>query len=85
VIEIGAPRGPSFDDSTLLVKAVLGAQGAGLLPAGLVEAELADGRLIKLADVLLLEDFAYYLVYPDVNRTLPKVAAFRDWIIGAAA
>src|SRR5262249_41191716 len=64
VDEIGPPRGPAFDDSGLLLKAVLGGQGAGLLPAAMVALELAEGRLVKLADVALLDEFAYYLVYP---------------------
>src|SRR5882672_5179334 len=66
--DIGNPRGPAFDDSGLLLQAVLAGQGAGLLPAAMVAAELADGRLIKLADVALLEAFAYYLVYPELSR-----------------
>jgi LysR family glycine cleavage system transcriptional activator len=84
VVDIAAPRGASFDDSTLLVQAVLTGQGAGLLPAGLVTSDLADGRLVRLANVALLEDFAYYLVYPAASRDLPKVAAFRRWILGAS-
>jgi LysR family glycine cleavage system transcriptional activator len=83
--EIGPPRGPSFDDSGLLLKAVLAGQGAGLLPAAMVAPDLADGRLVKLADVVLLEDFAYYLVYPEASYERPKVAAFRAWILDAAA
>ncbi|HEX2891531.1 transcriptional regulator GcvA [Vineibacter terrae] len=82
--DIGAPRGPSFDDSGLLLQAVLAGQGAGLLPAALVARDVADGRLVKLADITLLETFAYYLVYPDVHRERPKVAAFRAWMLGAA-
>jgi LysR family transcriptional regulator, glycine cleavage system transcriptional activator len=83
--EIGNPRGPAFDDSSLLLKAVLAGQGAALLPAAMVALELAEGRLVKLADVALLEDFAYYLVYPQANRERLKVAAFRTWILEAAA
>jgi LysR family glycine cleavage system transcriptional activator len=83
--EIGPPRGPSFDDSGLLLKAVLAGQGAGLLPAAMVALELAEGRLVKLADVVLLDDFAYYLVCPQASRERPKVAAFRAWILAAAA
>jgi LysR family glycine cleavage system transcriptional activator len=82
--EIGPPRGPSFDDSSLLVKAVLAGQGAGLLPAAMVALELAEGRLVKLADVVLLDDFAYYLVCPESDRDRPKVAAFRTWILDVA-
>jgi LysR family transcriptional regulator, glycine cleavage system transcriptional activator len=83
--EIGPPRGPSFDDSGLLLKAVLAGQGAGLLPAAMVTREIAEGRLVRLADVVLLEDFAYYLVYPEAGRVRPKIAAFREWILKATA
>jgi LysR family glycine cleavage system transcriptional activator len=82
--EIGRPRGPSFDDSALLWKAVLAGQGAGLLPAAMVERELAEGTLVRLADIALLDAFAYYLVYPEASHGQPKIALFREWILRAA-
>jgi len=82
--DIGAPRGPAFDDSNLLRQAVLAEQGAGLLPAAIVAADLAEGRLIKLADIGWPEEFAYYLVYPQAFHDRPKVAAFRAWIVQAS-
>jgi LysR family glycine cleavage system transcriptional activator len=82
--EIGPPRGPSFDDSSLLLKAILAGQGAGLLPAAMVALDLAEGRLVRLADVVWLEDFAYYLVYPELSRERPKVIAFHKWILETA-
>jgi LysR family transcriptional regulator, glycine cleavage system transcriptional activator len=84
VEDIGSPRGSAFDDSGLLLQAVLAGQGAGLLPAAFVASELAEGRLVKLADVALLDAFAYYLVYPEASHARPKVAAFRAWILDAA-
>jgi LysR family transcriptional regulator, glycine cleavage system transcriptional activator len=83
--EIGSSRGPAFDDSSLLLKAVLAGQGAGLLPAAMAALDLAEGRLVKLADVAWPEAFAYYLVYPEISHDRPKVAAFRSWILDAAA
>lgn len=83
--EIGSPRGPAFDDSSLLLKAVLAGQGAGLLPAAMAALDLAVGRLVKLADVVWPEAFAYYLVYPEVSSEPPKVSAFRTWILSVAA
>ncbi|QCI68024.1 transcriptional regulator GcvA [Phreatobacter stygius] len=83
--EIRPPRGVSFDDSGLLLKAVLAGQGAGLLPAAMVAPDIAEGRLVKLADVAMLEAFAYYLVYPEASHARRKVAAFRSWILGEAA
>ncbi|ASP74441.1 transcriptional regulator GcvA [Sinorhizobium meliloti] len=85
VEETVAPRGPSFDDSGLLLKAVLSGQGAGLLPAAMLATELEEGRLIRLADAALLDEFAYYLVYPEASHSRLKVAAFRSWILKEAA
>jgi LysR family glycine cleavage system transcriptional activator len=78
-------RGPSFDDSGLLLKAVLAGQGAALLPAAVVADDLAEGRLVQLSDASWLEDFAYYLVCPEGSRDRPKVAAFREWIAAEAS
>lgn len=83
--DIASPRGPAFDDSNLLRQAVLAGQGAGLLPAALVASDLAERRLVKLAEIVWPADFAYYLVYPDAFHRRPKVAAFREWIVKAAA
>ncbi len=83
VAERTTARGPSFDDSGLLLKAVLAGQGAGLLPAALVEDELRDGRLIQLFPPARMEEFAYYLVSPDNRQQQPKIAAFRNWILNA--
>jgi len=78
--DTGPARGPSFDDSGLLLKAVLTGQGAALLPCAVVADDVAEGRLVWLSDVSWLEDFAYYLVCPENSRDRPKVAAFREWI-----
>jgi LysR family transcriptional regulator, glycine cleavage system transcriptional activator len=83
--EIGPPRGAAFDDPSLLLRAVLAGQGAGLLPTAMVALDLAAGRLAKLADIVWPEAYAYYLVYPPAARDRPKVAAFRAWILAAGA
>lgn len=79
--EVRSPRGPSFDDSGLLLRAVLSGQGAGLLPAAMVADEIGNGELIQLLEVAQIAEFAYYLVCPDNRQGLPKIAAFRDWIL----
>lgn len=83
--EIGPPRGPAFDDPGLLLKAVLAGQGAGLLPAAIAALDLAEGRLVKLADIVWPEAYAYYLVHLEGSRERPKINAFRTWILNAAA
>jgi LysR family glycine cleavage system transcriptional activator len=79
------PRGPAFDDPGLLRQAAIAGQGAALLAAALVEADIAQDRLSRLWDAAWPEAFAYYLVYPPSSAARPKVAAFRDWALAAAA
>jgi LysR family glycine cleavage system transcriptional activator len=81
--DAGPARGPSFDDAGLLLQAVLAGQGAALLPAAMMVPEIEQGRLVQLSKATWLEDFAYYLVCPEGSRDRPKVAAFRDWLLGA--
>lgn len=85
VEDFPAPRGPSFDDTGLLLQAVLAGRGAGLLPAAMVSPEVETGRLVQLAEPALLEDFAYYLVYPEANVGRASVAAFRSWVLEQTA
>lgn len=81
VDDVALPRGPSFDDASLLLGAVLAGQGAGLLPAAMVAHEVDAGRLVGLAKPAHMETFAYYLVYPEARQDNLKVAALRDWIL----
>ena len=67
---------PAFDEPSLLLKAVLTGQGAGLLPAAIAALDHSQGRHVKLADVSWSKAFAYYLVYPQASHELPKVATF---------
>jgi LysR family glycine cleavage system transcriptional activator len=82
---IGAPRGASFDDAGLLMKAVLAGQGAGLLSAAIVAPDIQQGRLVRLAEVTWLEEFACFLLYPEASYGRPNVAAFREWVLDAAS
>jgi LysR family transcriptional regulator, glycine cleavage system transcriptional activator len=79
---IDPPRGSSFDDIGLLLRAAIAGQGAALLPAAMVTPDLTEGRLVRLSDIVWPEAFAYYLVSPQTSTEPTKVVAFRDWIMG---
>ena len=81
----GSVRGPSFDDPALLRSAVLAGQGAGLLPAPLVESYIDDGRLVAVGAQALIAEFAYYLVVPRANVSRTNISAFRSWILQAVS
>lgn len=82
--ETAPTRGASFDDSGLLLSAIIAGQGAGLLPDAMVETDVKEGRLMRLAEPKEIEVFAYYLVYPELAQGRAKIQAFRDWILSVS-
>jgi LysR family glycine cleavage system transcriptional activator len=59
--------------------------GVALLTPAYYRQELIDGRLIQPFDEVMKEDSAYWLAYPEGRRNVPKIKAFRDWIVAEAA
>lgn len=49
------------------------------------ETEMADGQLVQLLAAAQMEDVANSLVCPEGNQGRPKIAAFREWILGPAS
>lgn len=47
--------------------------------------DLAAGRLVRLFDINLPSRVFYSLVCPKSTLNRPRVTAFRDWLISAAA
>ncbi len=74
-------RGPRFNQSSLVLEAAVAGRGVALAKASLAEADLAAGRLVRLADLDQPVEFAHYLVYPAEHRQTRKVAVFREWIL----
>lgn len=79
-----AQYGPLFDDENVLIEMVLAGQGVGLAVGSVVEALLAQGRLVALFDRQVTLSYGYYLVYPPGALALPKVAAFRRFALAEA-
>ena len=59
--------------------------GVGILTRSLFKAELASGVLIAPFDIVADDDQPFWLVYPEGRRNVPKIRAFRDWILAAIA
>lgn len=83
----GAAVGPElrFSNTYLAIEGALSGRGVALGIDVLVEADIKSGRLVKLMDVQLSVDFAYYFVSHPRSLELPKVRAFRDWLSAEAA
>ena len=61
--------------------AALAGQGVAMLTCYLYGAELAEGRLIQPFDIVGSDGDKYWLVYPGHRRNVPKIRAFRNWLL----
>ncbi|ANK83587.1 MAG: transcriptional regulator [Rhizobiales bacterium NRL2] len=77
-------RGPTFDNSAMLLQAAAEGLGVAMARHALAYADLLAGRLVRPFSITLASDFAYYLVHVPRVAEQPKVAAFRDWLIAEA-
>ncbi len=74
-----------FGDSNVTIQAALAGLGVALAWRSLVEDDLRSGRLVWLLDRSTATRLAYHLVMPANRIGLDKVAAFRTWLLEAAA
>ncbi len=79
--DLSGQRGSQFGAQTLEAAAAIASQGVAILTPAFYKAELASGRLIQPFDILGDNGRAYWLVYPESRRNVPKIRAFRDWIL----
>lgn len=79
-----APGGPAFDDENVLIEWALAGQGVALTVWSVVESQIKAGRLIALFDRQVTLAYGYYLAYPPGALALPKIAAFRRFVLAQA-
>jgi LysR family transcriptional regulator, glycine cleavage system transcriptional activator len=85
VTSVDARRGTTFVDSSMLVQAAVAGQGVAIARRSLAAEDLAAGRLVRVFEMSLPVEYAYYVVYPQANAEVPKIQAFRDWLHAEAA
>ncbi|CDX16434.1 LysR substrate-binding domain-containing protein [Mesorhizobium sp.] len=77
--------GSSMGAQAYEANAAMAGHGVAILTRALFKNELADGRLIQPFDLVGDDGHAYWLVYPTARRNVPKIRAFRDWILAEIA
>ncbi len=70
-----------FGDTNLVIQAASAGLGVALAWHSLVVDDLAAGRLVQLFDSALPTEHRYHLVMPADRLVIPKVAAFRNWLL----
>lgn len=78
---IDLTHGTRFSDDSLVLEAAINGQGVAITREPLAAADLEAGRIVRPFRQTTPDLFAYYLVCPLENVDLPKIAAFRAWII----
>lgn len=78
-------RGMQINNSAAVLQAAIDGHGVTLARSVMVRDDLAAGRLIRLfPEIDFQSELAYYLVYRPESAALPRLLAFREWIIGQA-
>jgi LysR family glycine cleavage system transcriptional activator len=67
---------------TITASAAMAGRGGALLVKAFFEQEIKDGRLMQPFDIVVDTESAYWLAFPEARRNVPKIRAFRDWILG---
>jgi LysR family glycine cleavage system transcriptional activator len=62
-------------------RAAVAGVGAAILTRAMFAAEIANGSLIQPFDIVGNDGHAYWLVYQESRRNVPKISAFRDWML----
>lgn len=79
-------RGMRIDNSAAVLQAAIEGRGVALARSILARDDLAAGRLQRLFPAVKVPSkLAYYVVYRSEYASLPKLQAFRSWLIEEAA
>jgi LysR family glycine cleavage system transcriptional activator len=84
-VGVDVERGHTFTDANLTLHAAADGQGVALGRRVLVERDLAAGRLVRPFAQSVPCEPAYYLVASQHAMDLPKVRAFRAWLLDEIA
>lgn len=80
-------RGPQFNHTEYALQAAIDGQGVALVMEVLIADDVAAGRLVKPFESPDPDRprFCYWIVVPPAKMKLPRVRAFRDWLLDEMA
>ncbi|HTO61093.1 MAG TPA: transcriptional regulator GcvA [Bradyrhizobium sp.] len=84
--DVATKRGLRINNSAAVLQAAIDGHGIALARSIMARDDLAAGRLVRLfPKVVLASRLAYYVVYRPECADLPRLVAFRDWLVGEAS
>jgi LysR family transcriptional regulator, glycine cleavage system transcriptional activator len=81
----GQLHGPILNHASMLLDAAIDGQGIALARTLLAASDLIAGRLVRPFQAAIPLRNTYWIVCPKTTRALPKIVAFRDWLLEEAA
>ncbi|MFM2403972.1 MAG: hypothetical protein RL223_1852 [Pseudomonadota bacterium] len=79
---VKAARGLKINNAAAVLQTAIDGQGIALARSVMARDDLAAGRLVRLfPEVAFASPLAYYIVYRAESRSLPRLVAFRDWLL----
>lgn len=86
VAETTARRGMKINNSAAVLQAAIEGHGIALARSVMAHDDVASGRLVRLfPEITFASSLAYFVVYRAECASLPRLAAFRDWLLREAA
>lgn len=80
-----APGGLRLDSQVAEASAAMAGAGAAILDPRMWRREIDEGRLIAPFELLAESGFSFWVVCTSARRNVPKIRAFRQWLVAAAA
>lgn len=84
VTDVDPRSGRVFNDSPSMIQVALDGQGVALGRTALIADDFRSGKLVRPFDLELSSEVAYHIIYPPGALALPKVKAFRDFLLEEA-
>jgi len=81
---VDAIHGPMLNRASMLIDAAVDGHGIALARTTLAAWDLINKRLVRPFPIALPLSKLYWIVCPKVTAGLPKLVAFRDWLLGQA-
>ena len=83
---VATTRGMKINNSAAVLQAAIEGHGVALARSVMARDDLTTGRLVRLfPEISFASALAYYVVYRPECASLPRLVAFRDWLLKEAA
>ena len=81
----GPLSGPVLNHASMLLDAAIEGQGIALARTTLAATDLLNDRLVRPFSVALPLSNTFWIVCPKATKSLPKIVAFREWLLAESA